>query len=531
MSFEHDVMISYAWRDNQPPPLTKQEGWVSGLHEGLEFWLKQVMPRPPKIWRDKNRMPGNKVFAEELDEVVRKCAVLLAVLSEPYLASEWCERERKNFIETALQQGGLEVENDYRIFKINKMPVDRKAIPQELNIITGFDFYEMDAETRMPVPIDPSFGEQEAARFSRKVYNVSVALSRLLKQMETKGIKPGAPSSDTAKPAADPTTSDPPKLAPETTEKPSLVVFLPHTTRDLREVRDELVAELMRRNCQVLPEEQGHFEDIEAFRAAAEADIARADIAIHLIGARHGMILEGATRSVIDLQNEWAAAECAKRNLRRLIWLPKDLGEVTGAQAAFIDCLRTDRNALAGADLLEDSLENLKSIVIEMLKPKPAAVPATPAGQGEFQLFILHDPSDRDGLREVRKALRDMVVDGRSMQVTLPVFDGDAATIRDLQRQRLLECDAVLLYWGNSSQAWLESCLNEVRKAPGFGRSKGFAGRHLVMLSGAKTSAKEDWWLDFKDGLLEEDIATIEGYGASPIDLLHGHFQTMRSDG
>ncbi|MFN8398331.1 MAG: hypothetical protein U0176_27225, partial [Bacteroidia bacterium] len=56
MGFEHDIMISYAWRDNQPPPLTTQEGWVSGFQEGLEYWLKQVMPRTPKVWRDKNRM-------------------------------------------------------------------------------------------------------------------------------------------------------------------------------------------------------------------------------------------------------------------------------------------------------------------------------------------------------------------------------------------------------------------------------------------------------------------------------------------
>ncbi|MFN8394384.1 MAG: hypothetical protein U0176_06900, partial [Bacteroidia bacterium] len=54
-------------------------------------------------------------------------------------------------------------------------------------------------------------------------------------------------------------------------------------------------------------------------------------------------------------------------------------------------------------------------------------------------------------------------------------------------------------------------------KSPGFGRSKPFKAKHMVYLTGNKTSAKEDWWLDFKDGLLEADLLTVEAYGGVPI--------------
>jgi hypothetical protein len=536
MNFEHDIMISYAWRDNQPPPLSNQEGWVSGLQEGLEFWLKQVMPRPPKVWRDKNRMPGNKVFAEELDAVVAKTAVLLAVLSEPYLASEWCERERVNFIKFAMAQGGIEINNDYRIFKINKLPVDRKSLPSELTVITGFDFFEMDSETRMPSPIDPTFGDKEKQRFIRKVYDVAVAIARLLKQIEARGIVPTSDdATDLEKKTAigdEKSRSSEPKTVstfpPMTSTGSGLVAFIPFTTRDLREVREDLVSELQRRNCTILPAQQFPFEDTESFKQAIVEDIKKADIAIHLIGSRYGTVMEGESRSVIELQNMWAAEESSKRDLRRLIWLPKDLGELTGQQYTFIDCLRTDRGALKGADLLEDSVENMKSLVLDMLKPKPAPAPIAENATAEKKLYIVHDEIDRDAVRDLRKALRDKQVGNQPLKLLLPIFDGEAAQLRELNRQRLIESDAVLIYWGGSSQAWLEGTLSEVRKAPGFGRANPFKSKHLIYLAPTKTSAKEDWWLDFQDQLLEPDIDTVQAFDAVPDAALITYLQTIR---
>lgn len=521
MGFEHDIMISYAWRDNQPPPMTKAEGWVSGFQEGLEFWLKQVMPRPPKVWRDKNQMPGNKVFSDELHKVVSNSAILLAVLSEPYLSSEWCLRELHTFVKAADVQGGLEINNDYRIFKINKLPVDRKALPEMLTVVTGFDFFELDAETRIIAPIDPSFGETEKQRFIRKVYDVAVAMARMLRQIEVEGF--GRDDKDNPKTPEIPTDGSAPKAA----AAPGLTVFIPFTTKDLREVRDDLVAELSRRNCKVVPEEQTSQADVESFKQAVLADLEKADLAIHLIGARYGTILEGETRSVIELQNEWAAAESRKRGLKRLIWLPKNIGELTGQQHAFVDCLRTDRAALEGADFMEDTVENMKGIVLEMVKPKPVAVVSEPAVEGECKLYILHDEGDKDAVRELRRALRDKTVGGMPLKILLPVFDGDASSLREIQRQRLLECDAILIYWGGSSQAWVESCLSEIRKAPGFGRSKRFKGKHMIYLTGTKTDAKEDWSLDFQDGLLEPDIATTEAFGGVPMDALDLFIQSL----
>jgi hypothetical protein len=524
MGFENDIMISYAWRDNQPPPLSESEGWVSNFQAVLEFYLKQYLRRQPTVWRDKNQMPCNKVFASELDEVVAKVALLLTVVSEPYLGSEWCARELENFIQHATKQGGVTVDNDYRIFKVNKLPVDRNVIPEPLKPVTGFDFYEIDPETRFLEPIDPSLGEEETTRFRKKVSNVAESMARLLLAIDRKGLG----KSLSASTSTGTSVSSPPTVVDD---KPEIVVYLPHTSKELRGVRDDLVSELQRRGCIIVPEHQIPWVDIDDFNKSFADDIAKASISIHLIGTRYGTILDGETRSVFELQNLYAAEESRKRGLRRLIWMPKDMGEMNEQQAQFIAKLRSDRNSLEGADLLEETVENLKSSVLDMLKPKPVAkvttVDEAVVSDGSLQLYLLYDVKDKDAVRELRRELKGKTAGEKPLNVVVPAFDGEASELRELHRQKLKECDAVMIYWGSSNEAWVDSSLNEIRKAPGFGRTKKFSTKHLVLLAGPQTSTKSDWLLDYKDGFLQGDIHALDAITAMPVEPLTTYLNTI----
>lgn len=498
MQFDQDIMISYAWRDNQAPPFTKQEGWVSGFQQGLEYWLKQIMPRPVKVWRDKNQMPGNKLFANELDDVVGKSAILLAVMSEPYLSSEWCGRELENFLTNAKEQGGLEIDNNYRIFKINKLPVGRDEVPEYLDVVTGFDFYELETESRLPKPIDPSLGDDEKQKFIRKIYDVAVSIATLLKAMDEKELSPVKAPSPGEKKEEEPVGG----------EKSGLTFYLPHTTRELRGFRDEIVSELIRRNCTVLPSEKASFMEAEELISAATADLSKCDFAVHLLGSRYGLVPEGADESVTALQINLSAKESKSRGINRLICIPEEAGEPVTQQAELIKGLHRNRDALERADLIEGSGELLKAQIFDLMKSGP---PKGDTGNddGTMVIYLLHEESDKKSIREIRKFLKPLQINGKSLKVVLPLFDGDAGAIRERQQETLKECDAVILFWGNGSQAWIESSLNVVRKSPAFGRTKKFQFSHLVYLAGEKTSAKEDWWLDFKDDLLEEDVFTL----------------------
>jgi hypothetical protein len=59
-----------------------------------------------------------------------------------------------------------------------------------------------------------------------------------------------------------------------------------------------------------------------------------------------------------------------------------------------------------------------------------------------------------------------------SCEVTLPVFEGDEAQIRQDHEVNLVECDAVLIYYGAGNELWLRRKLRELEKIGGYGRSK-----------------------------------------------------------
>jgi hypothetical protein len=525
MSFEHDAMISYSWRDNEPPPLSNEGGWVSTFQEGLEYWLRQLMPRNSKIWRDKNNVQGNTMLAEEMHQVLGKCAILLAVTSEPYLASEWCKRELTTFLEQAESQGGVRVDNDYRIFKINKLPVEREALPKELDVTTGFDFYEIDPDSRMPTPLDPTFGESERRRFIRKVYDVAVTLSKILKQIENKGVGPNiAPFASLEEVNAAHRNIEKPQTPSRSNRLVVATVYVPHTSKEQREVRDEVVGELIRRNCLVLPQEQGQFSDAEEFLTTAKRDLAKCDFSIHLIGARYGIVLEGSPKSMVELQNEWAAEESRTRGMKRLIWIPNDLKDINPLQATFIESLRTESEAIIGADLVEDAAEVLLRQMAVLLKSKRAEFSAESMG---LKIYLMHEEPDMDEVRELRRYFKGVKLNGHPLEILLPIFDGDAHTLREMQLQNLMEADTVLIFWNSGSQAWVKASLNEVRKAKAMGRQKPYLANHLIYLTGEMTNAKRAWWLDFQEGLYEAETTTIEAYEQIPEIAFREYFKHL----
>ena len=54
----------------------------------------------------------------------------------------------------------------------------------------------------------------------------------------------------------------------------------------------------------------------------------------------------------------------------------------------------------------------------------------------------------------------------------IPVFEGDAATVRQSNQDLLSTCDAVLIFYGAGDEFWKRSVDAELRKAAGYRTSK-----------------------------------------------------------
>src|SRR5512134_3241614 len=96
--FEYDLFISYAHRDNQPVPGINKPGWVQILYACVKRELGFRLGRDPSLWMDSADLRHGEAVSKQLIEKVQKSRALLIILSRSYLNSEWCRKERNEFL-------------------------------------------------------------------------------------------------------------------------------------------------------------------------------------------------------------------------------------------------------------------------------------------------------------------------------------------------------------------------------------------------------------------------------------------------
>ena len=353
--YEVDIFISYAHNDNQAL-IEGQRGWVDIFHQALERRLQVHLGAKPTIWRDP-RLQGNEYFADSLDEQVPKSAILISVLSPSYMNSEWCKREMQLFTRIATESGGVRLGNKARIIKVEKIYVPLEKHPPELQGMTGYQFYYMDDHRARE--LSPESGPH-AVEYWQRIDDVAQDVSELLQAMKARAASPDvqvfqAPAGDT--------------------------VYLAETSFDLSPQRDNIKRELQERGHLVMPDRPLPLSGPE-LQSAVRTYLQTSKLSIHLIGANYGVIPEAADRSVVCMQNDLAAERSQGNSFARLIWLPEGLESKEDRQRQFIEYLKYDSTAQTGADVLQTSIEELKTYIQDKLRPKPKALTSNGHGNG-----------------------------------------------------------------------------------------------------------------------------------------------------
>ncbi|HXT62118.1 MAG TPA: toll/interleukin-1 receptor domain-containing protein [Pyrinomonadaceae bacterium] len=448
--YEDDIFISYAHNDNQAL-LEGQRGWVDVFHQALERRLQVHLGAKPSIWRDP-RLQGNEIFADALVEQVPKVAILISILSPSYLNSEWCRREMQMFSRIATDTGGVRLGNKARIFKIEKINVPLDKHPAELQGMTGYQFYYMDDHRARELSAESG---PHAIDYWQRIDDVAQDIATLMQEMKTRGATPDVQVFET------------PVAAPGET------IYLAETSFDLSPQRDNIKRELQERGHMVIPDRPLPLNG-PALEDAVRHYLDTSKLSIHLIGANYGVIPEAADRSVVCMQNDIAAERSMGNGFSRLIWLPEGLETREDRQRQFIEYLRNDSTAQQGADVLQTSIEELKTYIQDKLRPKPKAVASNGNGnghgkvdEGPLRVYLICDKQDYDAIAPIENHLFD-----QGYEVTLPLFEGDEAEVREDHKESLMLCDAVVIFYGNSSEGWLRTKLRDLQKIPGYGRTK-----------------------------------------------------------
>jgi TIR domain len=463
MNFERHLFISYAHIDNQP--LTPgQQGWISQFHASLEAMLSMRMGRRAEIWRDQ-KLQGNDVFADEIVQQFPKTAVLLSVLTPRYVESDWCTREIEEFCKAAEHSGGLTLDNKARVIKVVKTPVDgKRLLPPLLQQMLGYDFFTFVDEA--PLELDPAFGPEMAQKYNLKLAKLAWDIAQLLKKLNAAEENVKVPASS----------------------KP--VVYLAECSYDRREFRETLEADLQLNGYQVLPDRPLPRDEAD-YIAEVTRLLEKCKLSIHLVGSGAGAVPDGPSQKpAVVLQNEMAVERSKSNGLKRVIWLPEGTSSGHAEQQRFIEALRQDAQAQFGADLVAGDIESFKGAVHAALRklerPDPARAERNGNAPGAKLLYIICDEKDRQATIPLRKFLR-----GAGLEVKIPLFEGDAATVRQANQDLLSQCDAVLVFYGAGGEAWKRTVDNDLKRMKAYRGEKSLLA-NFVFLAGPSTADKND---------------------------------------
>jgi hypothetical protein len=440
---QSDVVITYANLDDQPL-LAGRPGWISQLHKNLQVRVAQLSGKQVAVVKQSDRSASAEIESEVLKQIPNAKTVV-SVLSPPFAHSNGCHRIVERFWKSATESGQFEIDKRSRLLNVIKTPVDADELPPGLRALyTGlvpYEFFERDPKTGRLREFDEAFGSTALQRFHERVYDVAYDISQVLKYL-------GDPAHTTGKRTANPKT-----------------IFLAATTSDLEPQRDQLRRELIELGHSVIPKQPLPLVASELV-AVVQSCLEQADIAIHFVGEHFGLVPEATDLSMVALQNQVAARFCDNSSLKRLIWIPKGLEPRDERQTSFIRQLQGDPRTVTGAELIADTLENLKVLLRTRWQREQAErdkPPARPAAGAAPRLYLICDRQDEAAL----EPLEDFFYD-QGIEVSLPAFEAEESEVQQIHIQNLRDCDAALIYYGAASMHWVDFKIRDLQKAAGY---------------------------------------------------------------
>ena len=486
MPHKYDIFISYGHLDDEDPA-GDVKGWVDLLVDRLPRLVSNNLGYLPTVWRDERSLHGNDLLTAAISEGVTTSLLLIPILSPRYVQSDWCRRELEAFCQSEPPPGAPAFRS--RIFKIIKTPLLfhlAKKEPEALRELIGYSFYEMEGE--MPVEFGPEVVPSKDPRYWTALRRLAWDISNMLVALKhAKDATTGPLVMPTSQ--ATPTVTITPSATPTNGDKK--YVYLAETTSDLNKERELVRDELRQRGYGVLPDEKLPAAELQLIQDAVNQSLARCVLSVHLIGKRYGSTPEDNPRSLVCIQDDLAAQRTAKDpNFSRLLWMPQGLMtpalEITDErQKEFVTALQN--RVGERAELLQTTIEDLKTRIIEKLNPLSKQAAAKPTRSKLKQVYLICENRDRSFIRPIKEYLFKQNIE------VITWLDGETGrTLMDYHHKNLRECDAALVYFGNGDEPWVRKNLEDLEKAYGYGRENDWLAS-AVYVGAPPSDQKEDF--------------------------------------
>jgi hypothetical protein len=465
------IFMSYAWKDNTLPPddPSAEKGFATLLWEQIDYEFESADPKPV-LWQDRNKIDDAQQFNPIIEQEIARSSLFLVVLSNHWLASEYCQKEFKLFRERWRN------EDDYafghRIVIAHKNFVPEHRHPKPFPIQRGFRFFSMSADgTELPF--------YRRGRGHPQFFSMAGSLGQVLIK-HTRHKEP-------------PIAHEPPQ---QTEQPPSgRKIYLAKPAPDMRLDYLRLHKELCDHGYNVVPPSHAEIPlDTSAATQFIDDALVGAYASIHVLGKSAGHA-PADLEPIVKLQLAKAADNVTASNaeqtpqseFRRIIWAPRIFEDAKGH--AFerdpIDTFKSFGQQLSSDRIEGDSISPFVAFLLKHIDSlgKPPPPPALPA---DGNVYLCHDETDTGYAIEVAELLEQ-----NHISYVMPAYYNTSDIERtQFHRQNLSECVAVVMCWANASEMWARAQSKELRDWHTLGRRQQFACRGLI--AGPPPDARKD---------------------------------------
>ena len=417
MHFEYDIFLSYKTSDEEVL------GWIDNFKSHLSKVLSQLFNKDIKIITSKE--------ISNSSEIMMTTGAFVSIVTKDYLSDS---------VENSYLSEFNKISQGKRIFKVTKENISSDSQTEILKQSVAYDFYHTDLSHNEKIDQDKFFKTEAERLYWLKVVDIAYAIynTTVPEQSENK------------------------------LKNISKSVFVAEVSSDQIKHRDTVMRELQYHGYNVLPFKTLPNNKID-FEQTVKDAVSEAKLSIHILGEKYGEKLPDSDISKVEFQNKIVTDVTKKTGIERLIWINPELKEFEDAQNVFLENLKKDIEELEGAELVQTPLEVFKTVVINKINSdsKRSSGSSDNGKSNAKSIYIINGQEDAENI----KSLEDWVK-SNGYEVINSDFDTKQGNLVEKHRQNLVDCDGAIVYYAHSNPQWIRMKMQDLVKAPGFGRTK-----------------------------------------------------------
>ena len=417
--YKNDIFISYACVDDELSP-GMHMGWVTTLIECIKTRLSQRLGRSDSysLWMD-HELAKHVNLTPQIMDAIRQTAILIIILSPGYLASDWCKREKNEFLKQ-IQEG------DSRVFLIKRDVIEDDDRAGEFKDMRGFQFWVPDKQGKPPKILGYPEPDKDDHSYYSLIDEITFELVDELRRLKKKNEVPVGATI-------------------ETRQQP--IVYLAEVTDDLEQERTGVKTYLNQFGIDVLPN-TWYSQDPVQFKHSVERDLEKCVVFVQLLSSYAGKKPPDLPQGYIHLQYE--LANTSQKPIPIFQWRSPSLD-----MASVLD--ESHRAFLFdGLTVRAEGIEDFKRTIKDYILAKPVSAPSKPLSAF---VFVNMETADRPLAEKICSLL-----DRHGIGYSLPLDIGDPTDIRTDFEDNILESDGIIIIYGTSTKIWVRNQLMACKK-------------------------------------------------------------------